>query len=179
AAVVVALARPTAIVRGVEGGDLILVLDLSLSMRARDVAPTRFDRARDEALDLISHLRPGQRAGIVAAGPRPQAILPLAGDHGALVAAVRARHTGDTPGAARGGPGLGDGVSAYRRRAGGRAPAGGLPGRRPRGVPGPHHHPRRGTGGRCRLRGARPCPAARGPPGGRRQSVSRASPARP
>ena len=98
AAVVVALARPTAIVRGVEGGDLILVLDLSLSMRARDVAPTRFDRARDEALDLISHLRPGRRAGIVAAGPRPQVILPLTGDHAALVAALRTLEPWDAAG---------------------------------------------------------------------------------
>jgi len=102
AAVVLALARPTVPVPGAERGDLILVLDLSLSMRARDVAPTRFDRARSEAFDLISRLRPGQRAGIVTAGPRPLLVLPPTEDRARVRAALRALEPWDAAGDLRG-----------------------------------------------------------------------------
>lgn len=98
AAVAVALAQPSVIARGGERGDLILVLDLSLSMRARDVSPTRFDRARGEALDLVAHLHPGQRSGIVVAGPRPLLLLPPTDDRARVSAALRALEPYDAAG---------------------------------------------------------------------------------
>ncbi len=101
-ALVTALARPSLIVRTPERGDVMLVMDLSLSMRARDVAPTRFDRARAEALDLVARLRPGQRSGIVVAGPRPELFLPPTADRAMVTAALRRIDPWDAAGDLRG-----------------------------------------------------------------------------
>jgi len=98
AILVAALAHPSVIVQGLAPGDLMLVLDLSLSMRARDVPPTRFDRARGEALDVAAHLRPGQRAGIVIAGSQPAILVPLTADRARLAAALRAAAPWDAVG---------------------------------------------------------------------------------
>jgi Ca-activated chloride channel homolog len=103
AAVVVALARPSVAVHGLGGGDLMLVMDLSLSMRARDVAPTRFERARAEAIDLVGRSRPGQRVGIVVAGLRPTLLVPPTEDRIRVIGALRRIEpwdaVGDVPGA--------------------------------------------------------------------------------
>jgi Ca-activated chloride channel family protein len=98
AAIVTGLARPSVIARAPDHGDVVLVLDLSLSMRARDVSPTRFDHARDEALDVVAHLHPGQRAGIVVAGPRPQVLVPPTGDGARLTKALRTLEPWDAAG---------------------------------------------------------------------------------
>jgi Ca-activated chloride channel homolog len=97
-ALVVALARPAAVGRFTIGGDVVLILDGSLSMRSVDVFPTRFDRARAEALALAAHLRPGQRAAVVLAGPKPLLLSPLSDDRGGLLAALRRAEAWDTVG---------------------------------------------------------------------------------
>ena len=102
AALVTALARPSAIVRSLDRGDVMLVLDLSLSMRARDVAPTRFERARAEALDLVAHLRGGQRSGVVIAGPRPELLIAPTADRAKVAAALRRIGPWDASGDLRG-----------------------------------------------------------------------------
>lgn len=86
--VVVALAEPRfdkqiRTVRA-EGVDLVLVVDLSRSMDARDVEPSRLERARREVADLFRVLQ-GDRVGLVvfAGGAWPR--LPLTED----LAAVR------------------------------------------------------------------------------------------
>lgn len=103
AAVVTALARPSVAVHGFGRGDLLLVMDLSLSMRSRDVSPTRFDRARAEAIDLAARSRPGQRSGVVVAGPRPALLVPPTEDRAKVIAALRRLEpwdaAGDVPGA--------------------------------------------------------------------------------
>src|SRR5262249_6946888 len=81
-------------------GDRMLVMDLSLSMRARDVAPTRFDRARGEAIDLVARSRPGQRVGIVVAGLRPPPLLPPTEGRTRLVRGRRRRAAPDPAGGA-------------------------------------------------------------------------------
>lgn len=98
AALVVALARPTVVGWSAGGGDLALVLDASLSMRARDVPPTRFDRARAEALQVVRRLRPGQRAAVVLAAPRPLLLSPLTRDHARLRATLGAAQPWDAAG---------------------------------------------------------------------------------
>lgn len=88
ALVVVALAEPRfdKQIRTVQadGVDLVLIVDLSRSMDARDVEPSRLERARREVADLFRALQ-GDRVGLVvfagAAWPR----LPLTED----LAAVR------------------------------------------------------------------------------------------
>ncbi len=103
AAVVLALARPSVAVHGLGRGDLMLVMDVSLSMRARDVAPTRFDRARAEAIDLATLARPGQRVGIVVAGLRPALLVSPTEDRNSVIGALRRLEpwdaVGDVPGA--------------------------------------------------------------------------------
>lgn len=59
-----------------EQAHVVLALDLSRSMNARDVLPSRLERARRDALGLIDVL-PGDRVGLVifAAGAHPKAPL--------------------------------------------------------------------------------------------------------
>jgi hypothetical protein len=102
AAVVTALARPSVAVHGLGRGDLMLVMDVSLSMRARDVTPTRFDRARAEAIDLVGRSRPGQRSGVIVAGPRPKLLVPPTEDHTQVLAALRRLEPWDAAGDVRG-----------------------------------------------------------------------------
>jgi len=97
AALVTGLARPAVLSRYAPG-DLLLVLDLSMSMRARDVSPTRFDRARAEALEAASRLRAGRRAGVVIAGARPELLVPLTSDHNTIAAALRGLQPWDVSG---------------------------------------------------------------------------------
>ena len=98
ASLVVGLARPAAVGQGVAARDVVLVMDGSLSMRARDVPPTRFDRAREEALALVSRLSPGQRAAVVLAAPHPVLLAPLTDDRRAVERALRAAQPWDAPG---------------------------------------------------------------------------------
>ncbi|MCP5517306.1 MAG: VWA domain-containing protein [Verrucomicrobiales bacterium] len=69
ALVVLALARPF-FAGEVKGGRLLVViLDGSASMQSRDVAPSRFDAARDGALELVDSLdRTDRMAVLLAAG---------------------------------------------------------------------------------------------------------------
>jgi Ca-activated chloride channel family protein len=66
-----------------KGTDLVLVVDLSRSMDATDVQPSRLVRAQREIADLLA-LRPGDRVGLVvfAGGAVPR--LPLTLDHRAV-----------------------------------------------------------------------------------------------
>jgi len=69
ACLTVALARPQYGVKPVQvkrsGIDLMILLDVSKSMAARDVKPSRIERARNEMEKLISALE-GNRIGIIA-----------------------------------------------------------------------------------------------------------------
>ena len=47
---------------------LVIVLDLSYSMKAADLAPSRTDRARQKILDLLAQRREGQTALVAYAG---------------------------------------------------------------------------------------------------------------
>ena len=75
------------------GVDLALVLDVSRSMDAQDVSPSRMERARREVLDLCA-LVPADRIGLVvfAAGAYPR--VPLTLDHDALLGILREVDTG-------------------------------------------------------------------------------------
>ncbi|MCX7701429.1 MAG: VWA domain-containing protein, partial [Gemmataceae bacterium] len=66
----------------VRGRDIVLVLDMSQSMRATDAPPTRFDRAREAAVDLVDDLRsrPGFRVAVVAFAAEAALVCPLTED---------------------------------------------------------------------------------------------------
>lgn len=63
------------------GRDLMVVLDVSRSMLARDVHPSRLGRAKVDLLDLIKELR-GDRVGLLAFRGRPVVVCPLTTDYG-------------------------------------------------------------------------------------------------
>lgn len=65
------------------GVDWMLVVDLSESMQANDIAPTRLKRARIEALQLLSRLG-GDRVGLIAYAGEAHVIAPPSYDFGAL-----------------------------------------------------------------------------------------------
>jgi Ca-activated chloride channel homolog len=70
-----------------EGFSLVVVLDVSSSMAAEDVSPSRMERARREVVDLAEQLE-GDRVGLVlfAGGAYPR--MPLTLDYNALVQMV-------------------------------------------------------------------------------------------
>jgi Ca-activated chloride channel family protein len=66
----------------VRGRDLMLVLDMSNSMRARDATPSRFEAAQKAAQRLVDYLRsrPGFRLGAVVFAADAQIVCPLTED---------------------------------------------------------------------------------------------------
>ena len=66
-----------------EGIDLIIALDVSLSMQAQDVAPNRLDRARNEIKKLLDQLG-GDRVGLVLFSGDAFLQCPLTNDYGAV-----------------------------------------------------------------------------------------------
>lgn len=72
-------------VRTVErrGVDLVVALDVSVSMRARDVAPSRLQRSKNEIRDLIGRLS-GDRVGLVLFAGNGFVQCPLTTDYGAF-----------------------------------------------------------------------------------------------
>ena len=59
---------------------LVLVLDLSYSMRAQDLAPSRIDRARQKLLDLLERRREGV-TGLIAYAGDAHIVTPLTDDN--------------------------------------------------------------------------------------------------
>ncbi|MEZ4228949.1 MAG: VWA domain-containing protein [Polyangiaceae bacterium] len=75
--------------------DVVLVLDFSKSMYARDVRPSRIDRAKSEIARLIAEL-PGARFGAVAFAGDPLSF-PLTSDGGAIAQFLRQQTPNDMP----------------------------------------------------------------------------------
>ncbi|MEF8939440.1 MAG: VWA domain-containing protein [Salinivenus sp.] len=65
------------------GVDVVVALDVSASMRAQDVAPSRLRRAKNEIRDLLGGLR-GDRVGLVLFAGDGIVQCPLTTDYGAL-----------------------------------------------------------------------------------------------
>lgn len=66
-----------------EGIDLVIALDVSMSMLAEDVAPNRLDRARNEIKKLLDGLE-GDRVGLVIFAGDAFVQCPLTTDYGAV-----------------------------------------------------------------------------------------------
>jgi Ca-activated chloride channel family protein len=66
-----ALAEPARLSPVPKSGNIILVVDTSASMKTRGARGTRFDAARQKALEIIAQRRPHQKILIIAAGPKP------------------------------------------------------------------------------------------------------------
>jgi Ca-activated chloride channel family protein len=90
ALLVFALARPYLTVQASVQGHVVLLLDASASMKATDVAPSRFDVARSAARDLVDRLRPEDSVTVIAVAQTPRLLAPATTDRAALHRALDA-----------------------------------------------------------------------------------------
>jgi len=79
-------------------GDMVVVLDLSASMKAKGKNGTRFDDARREFLDLIDALAAGQKMLVIGAGTQPRLLAPFSSDKRRLREIGRALEATEAPG---------------------------------------------------------------------------------
>jgi len=107
---IVAAARPrfgvyteTVAQRGV---DLFVLLDVSRSMTAEDVAPNRLERAKSDVRDLLPHLA-GDRVGLIVFAGKPVVKAPLTNDLGFFRLVLDEVDVGSAP---RGGTLIGDAI---------------------------------------------------------------------
>lgn len=79
-----ALARPFVPTRTVVSGSVIVLLDASASMQARDAEPSRFDVARRAVQEIVAGLGAGDVATLIAVGPQPQVLASATSDRALL-----------------------------------------------------------------------------------------------
>jgi len=77
---VVALARPTVTLQGKGTDRLVLVMDTSASMQARDVGSSRFREAQDRAVALIDEAGRGAEVMVIEAATQPVIRVPFTRD---------------------------------------------------------------------------------------------------
>jgi Ca-activated chloride channel homolog len=86
--IIIVLARPQSIDRQekttTEGIDIVLAIDISGSMLARDFTPDRLEAAKDVAIEFISS-RPNDRIGLVVFSAESFTQCPLTTDHAVLI----------------------------------------------------------------------------------------------
>ena len=118
---IVALARPQSHdnfnTSRINGTDIVLAIDISGSMNAKDFKPTRFAAAKDVASKFVNQ-REYDNMGLVVFAGESLSLMPLTNDRGALINAIENIEMGDlTDGTA-----IGDGlVSAINRIVSGKA----------------------------------------------------------
>lgn len=94
---ILALSRPYFDATKVTGRLLVLVLDASASMQSRDVDPSRFDAARDGALDLVDALAGTDQMIIIQAAATTTVLQSPTSDKSALRRALTAARVTDSP----------------------------------------------------------------------------------
>ncbi|AQG78619.1 vWA domain-containing protein [Spirosoma montaniterrae] len=77
--------------------DVFIVIDVSRSMDANDVVPTRLERVKFDVQQLCDSL-PADRFGIILAADEPLLLSPLTNDHDALRQVIRDIRTNVLPG---------------------------------------------------------------------------------
>ena len=77
---IAALADPSLLHFGAPSGDMVVVVDLSASMKARGPLGTRFEAARQEFLSLVDGLASGQKMMLIGAGAQTRLIVPFTAD---------------------------------------------------------------------------------------------------
>ena len=88
ALLIVAIARPqsssTTSTSNIEGIDIVMAMDVSGSMLARDLKPDRLTAAKNVASDFVKD-RPGDRMGLVIFSGETFTQVPLTTDHGVML----------------------------------------------------------------------------------------------
>ena len=90
--IIIAIARPRSSSKmdkiDTEGIDIVLAMDVSTSMLARDFTPDRISAAKDIAIEFISQ-RPSDRIGIVVFAGESYTQCPLTTDRATLINLMR------------------------------------------------------------------------------------------
>ena len=118
---IVALARPQSkdsmSTKNIEGTDIVLALDISDSMRAPDIEPNRFEKAKSLSSQFVEN-RPEDNVGLVIFSGEAISIMPLTNDLAATQKAIQNIRMGQLAN----GTAIGDGlVGAINRVASGTA----------------------------------------------------------
>lgn len=107
---VIAMARPQYGVYfedvSAQGADVFVLVDVSRSMLAEDVSPSRLGRAKSDILDLLDKI-PSDRVGLIAFAGAPSVMVPLTLDHGFLKLILQELSNDSAP---RGGTNIGDAI---------------------------------------------------------------------
>ena len=112
AALVLALARPSLAVQVPrEEATIVLTMDVSGSMMATDVSPTRLAAAQQAANDFVDQLPASVKVGLVAFSTAPRVVVAPTIDRAAI-------HAGINDLQARGGTALGDAITTSLEAAG-------------------------------------------------------------
>jgi Ca-activated chloride channel homolog len=93
-----ALADPSLLHFGAPSGDIVVVVDLSASMKAKGKLGTRFGAARREFLSLVDALAAGQKMMVIGAGVQPRLLGPFTSDKRRLRELGRRMAASDAPG---------------------------------------------------------------------------------
>ena len=88
------------------GADLMVLVDVSRSMLAEDVAPNRLERAKSDIRDLLKKLT-GDRVGLIVFAGAPVELVPLTTDQGFFLMALEGVEPESAP---RGGSLIGDAI---------------------------------------------------------------------
>ncbi|MBI2709608.1 MAG: VWA domain-containing protein [Actinobacteria bacterium] len=78
--------RPERVPR--RGGVVVLAVDVSLSMTATDISPSRLDAVKDKATAFVGDLPPGMEVGLVAFDGNARLLVAPTTDQGAVRAAI-------------------------------------------------------------------------------------------
>jgi Ca-activated chloride channel family protein len=71
-----------------ERATVVLIIDISYSMNATDVKPSRFDAAKETAVDFVQSLPAQYNVALVSLSGSPMVRLPPVTDHGAIERAI-------------------------------------------------------------------------------------------
>lgn len=92
--IVLVLARPAIFVSSSISGNTIIILQASASMQATDIAPTRFESAKNTIADLVDTMGSSDHVSLITMARNPQVLIAQSQDKGAVLAALqRARVT--------------------------------------------------------------------------------------
>jgi Ca-activated chloride channel family protein len=117
ALLITALARPKGTVASrnvkTEGIDIVLAMDISASMLAKDFKPDRLEAAKEMAIDFIKG-RPDDRIGLVIFAGESFTLCPLTTDHASLINQISRIKTGMVEDGTAIGDGLASAVSRMK-----------------------------------------------------------------
>jgi uncharacterized membrane protein len=96
-ALTLALARPALTIMGQGARKVVVVIDASASMKARDGGGSRAAQARAEAATLVGRLGEAAEVMVIETGVQPRVLAPFSRDRERAMAAIRSSQARDLP----------------------------------------------------------------------------------